>query len=447
MSSLDRNIDTDFRALRRIAQIVKNYSKTQCELIQNYLKVMCELESEIETEGYRQQLDEILHFSRQMELLKLNGLAFAVFLMNKADQLEMQQGASGSVALPTFHSGTGSYASMPCSTVSNPVSSSSVYPRPAYYRTEGYISTPAVPHGTYKPVTAHETATYTGNPQQICRLSGQNDFKEKQMENSASAKQDLDFQPDRHAQEVTAPCAGIGTFYEGNAQITPFCPNRYSKTQQSFSVSDTPDGRKVSVFDHPQESVKTAIFGQGYCVVNGKRYGGTCGLCALATILRRAGVDVQEQRVLEEAVYRGFCDDFENGQEEISFWEEKGATSVWDRKKLAQCFGMDVEILYEEPLEVLAKKVEAGYGVIISVMAGDEMYNPYHMYDGVHGGHALVLNSVERNVHTGEITAYYVIDSNGHDPETAGIRIPADDLSEAYEYRGCVANVTADIIW
>lgn len=221
---------------------------------------------------------------------------------------------------------------------------------------------------------------------------------------------------------------------------------RLAVTQQTTQIRSLSDGRRVSVFDHPEEAAKTAVYGQGYAMVEGKRYAGTCGICALATILRRAGIPVDEQKVLVAAVKQNLCCNVEDVAEENAY-QYRGGTYDGSRRELAAHFMLEMDDEIGRSLETLAEYVEKGHGVIIAVQAGKDGYNPDNRYFGAEGGHAIVLNSVERDLQTGAITAYYVIDSNGTDPASAGIRIPAEALEYAYMVRGCRANVTTNIIW
>ena len=221
--------------------------------------------------------------------------------------------------------------------------------------------------------------------------------------------------------------------------------NRYAVTLQPITIRQK-EGRLVTVFDHPEASINDAVYGQGNCVLDQKRYSGTCGICATATVLRRAGLPVDEQTVLAAAVKHHLCDNTDDA-DCTEAYRLRGGTSLADRSQIADIFTLRLEQKVESTLEELANKVERGHGVIISVLAGEGFYNPNNMYSGEQGGHALVLNSVERDAATGKILAYYVIDSNGYTPDTAGLRILADVLENAYMAQGSRANVTSDVIW
>ena len=247
---------------------------------------------------------------------------------------------------------------------------------------------------------------------------------------------------DLHMDNVSASERTDGTILP----TTPLRANQYAVTMQTITIRQAEDGTPVTVFDHPETSVQNAVYGQGYCMLGETRYAGTCGICATATILRKAGLPVNEQIVLATAVKHHLCDNTKDG-ERTDAYQWRGGTSPAHRSQIADFFTLSMEAKVEIPLEVLASKVEQGHGVIISVLAGEGFYNPNNMYSGNQGGHALVLDSVERDAATGKILAYYVIDSNGQTPDTAGLRIPTDTLKNAYLAQGARANITTEVIW
>lgn len=211
-----------------------------------------------------------------------------------------------------------------------------------------------------------------------------------------------------------------------------------SSTNQEFTYT-TIEGTAVKIFDHPNESVRNATIGQGSCTVNGHLYAGTCGDCSVSTILRRAGINMDEQAVVEYASQtRGTNGEF--------LCDDEGATSVNSRSEIACNLGCPMHSVHQRELSDLANRVENGYGVIIAVEAGTRGYNPNGWYSGQRGGHAIVLNSVVRDSNTNEIMGYYVIDSNGTE-NTASVYVSANDLERAFRLSGMRANVTDNIIW
>lgn len=332
------NINATPEVLRQAAELVRHYTSAQYQLMLDYFRAIRSLENEIQTLGYQDVQDQILHLCKEAEEQYSEGVRLCSLLIQKADILENNEDLRKSTATLSV-------------------------------RTE-------------------------------------------------SARLPAD----------------------------KIRPNRYAVTLQPITIRQAEDGSSVTVFDHPEKSVNDAVYGQGGCVLEQKRYAGTCGICATATLLRRAGLVVDEQTVLAAAVKHHLCDNTDDAHcaEAYRF---RGGTSLADRSQIADIFALQLEPEVEIPLGELANKVEQGHGVIISVLAGEGFYNPNNMYCGTQGGHALVLNSVERDAATRKILAYYVIDSNGHNPATAGIRVLADVLENAYAAQGYRANVTADIIW
>ncbi|MBA3072206.1 MAG: hypothetical protein FP831_01270 [Anaerolineae bacterium] len=206
------------------------------------------------------------------------------------------------------------------------------------------------------------------------------------------------------------------------------------------------NGKIVTVFDHPKVSVKNAIFNQGSAYPN--KFSGTCGCCCCATLMRKAGFNVDEKKVVDYASSKRD----ENGSslcmKDSIFSNENGGTNFLGRAKIIKGMsGLDVraEVI---PLSEVAKYVETGHGVIIGVNAciyAPELYGPYN--PNTPGGHALILESVVRDGLSREIVGYYVIDSNGSTAESACRFIEANHLTKAFEKQGCRANITERIIW
>jgi len=262
------------------------------------------------------------------------------------------------------------------------------------------------------------------------------------------------------------------------------------KTNQDYTYVTLEDGSVEKIFDHPEESVRYATIDQSgtNVIVDGKKYSGICALCDLTTLLNRAGVQVSVNEVVRYAVNNGLCETYEsieknrapqvqallnklNNTTNPAIQEELkiqivslmtisssivGGTTPANVKKIAKHFGLEAEtisktfmghrasFLNKPMLNSLATCVENGKGVYISVMAGGEKYNPNGWYGSKIGAHALVLNSVVRDAKTNEIKAFYLIDSNGENPQEASVRVSIKDLSSYFYTR---AFVTKNIIW
>lgn len=203
------------------------------------------------------------------------------------------------------------------------------------------------------------------------------------------------------------------------------------QTKQETIIKNI-NGRFVTIFDHPFDANPKRICNQGSAYPkeeypDGPR--GTCGCCACATIINKAGGNTNEHDIVDIALKNGFC-------------SRTGGTTADSRAKLLTHMGIDSEVTTGSSLEDLASQVEQGKGVIISVEAALFDCERYGL-----GGHALVLESVIRDADTGEIVEYVVVDSNGRNPRDAVIRVNPDILDIAFKYHGSQSTTTKNIIW
>lgn len=194
-------------------------------------------------------------------------------------------------------------------------------------------------------------------------------------------------------------------------------------------------GKYVTVFDHPFDvETKNNICRQGSAFPNGLK--GTCGNCAVGSIMNKAGFNFTEHSVVSYALSKNLCD-------------KKGGTSPYNWVRLLDDLaGIKSKAYINESLESLALKVEEGRGVIIGVSS--KTYKPewYGKPDCNNvGGHALVLESVIRDERTGEILEFVVTDSNGKSKQDACQQVSKKTLEEAYDILNRRAVVTDEIIW
>ena len=210
----------------------------------------------------------------------------------------------------------------------------------------------------------------------------------------------------------------------------------YEKTRQEFT-HDTIGGHDVLVFDHPRESAKNAIYNQGSA---SGAYKGTCGLCALGTVLRKAGFNVNEGKMISFAAANGYCAQGLTAG-------NNGGTSPGNLRDIAEKMGgLTLKPMQGQGLLSLAGEVESGKGVIVGVRAG--MLNSPIGYDPYNtAGHWVVLESVIRDVKSKDILGFMITDSNGDSPDRACQYVSLDTLSRAYSHDGCDALITEEIIW
>ena len=188
------------------------------------------------------------------------------------------------------------------------------------------------------------------------------------------------------------------------------------------------NGRKVTVFDHPFDSNSGRICNQGSAYPTGPQQ--TCGCCACATIINKAGGSATEHSTVAYAWNNHFCDN-------------EGRTTAQNWASILNGNNVGASVTNGTSLSNLASYVEQGRGVIIGVDA--RAYAP-DMYRS-HGGHAMVLESVIRDSETNEILEYVVADSNGSDSQSASRRVSASRLERAFERFGSLSVCTNQIIW
>ncbi|MCR5486146.1 MAG: hypothetical protein K6F35_01305 [Lachnospiraceae bacterium] len=150
---------------------------------------------------------------------------------------------------------------------------------------------------------------------------------------------------------------------------------------------------------------------------------GTCGLCAVANLLRMAGVNMTEKQVIDFAAPAGLCA-FDQGNDP----GENGGTDHLDRQSILAHFGVQSELFdvkgcgvdetydrktAEWTLEQLATFVTEGKGVIVNV-------NAYGLWGGFvcfdddptkyDDSHAVLLTGVKKDA-MGRVDGFYVCDS------------------------------------
>lgn len=198
--------------------------------------------------------------------------------------------------------------------------------------------------------------------------------------------------------------------------------------------------RKALVFDHPERSAKNAVINQGSAYPN--KIEGTCGLCAVGSLLRKAGISATEEDIVSYAAAYGLC---QIGK----MPSQNGGTSPRQLVSLLHsAVGINAVCDCGTTLGELAAAIENGQGVIIGVnpsVFNSAWYGEYNHNDSE--GHWIVLESVVRDAASGEILGYVILDSNGASPRTACQAISAPLLEEAYGIDGAVSVVTTDIIW
>lgn len=188
------------------------------------------------------------------------------------------------------------------------------------------------------------------------------------------------------------------------------------------------NGRNVTVFDHPFDSNSGRICNQGSAYPTGPQQ--TCGCCACATIINKAGGSATEHSTVAYAWNNHYCDN-------------EGRTTAQNWASILNGNNVSSSVTNGTSLSNLASYVEQGRGVIIGVEARAYAPDWYQC----RGGHAMVLESVIRDSETNEIIEYVVADSNGSDSQSASRRVSASRLERAFERFGSLSVCTNQIIW
>lgn len=172
---------------------------------------------------------------------------------------------------------------------------------------------------------------------------------------------------------------------------------------------------------------------------------GDCGLVSVCNILEMADVHTSEDEVVGRAIILGLCE-----YSELNKPADNGGTSVLDRKTMLETYGISTVILDSKSeagsLEALARYVEAGHGVNISVNAGYAWDNPSYIGDGG-SNHSIIVTGAAWDPDTGALKGLFVCDSGLTDEPSAARFLSAEVLQDAYlDAPGCTALVTTESI-
>lgn len=215
---------------------------------------------------------------------------------------------------------------------------------------------------------------------------------------------------------------------------------KLAQTNQSFQTVMS-GNRELKVFDRPSQSSQIAVFNQGSAFPG--QIEGTCGMCAVGSVLRLAGVNASEKDVTAFAVANGLCT---TGQARSG---RNGGTSGLQLAEILNGLGgISAEVKRGESLENLAQSIAQGKGVIIGVRAS-ALNQPWYDPDKTDPpwAHWIVLQSVMRDAKTDEILGFYIFDSNGSSSDTTLQFIPTSRIQNAYARWQSQSVTTTDIIW
>lgn len=217
-------------------------------------------------------------------------------------------------------------------------------------------------------------------------------------------------------------------------------PRDLPVTQQEFKKDL--DGNDI--YNSPLETADSLCPKQGKARFG---FGGTCGLCSVANLLRLAGVDISEGDIIDFASKTNAPNSSSKLCETGHLLPgQNGGTSADDRKEILSHFGIESGVFDIETdkngnptrsnIENIAKYVSEGRGVIISIHA-------YSLWRDdprpVNDYHAITVTSVKRSP-SGEILGFYV-----HDTGIGGTHYySASKIQESLS--GAPMNVTYQIL-
>lgn len=208
-----------------------------------------------------------------------------------------------------------------------------------------------------------------------------------------------------------------------------FSPRILQKTEQNWHLSQND---QCKIYNDPINTGKSLVARQG-C---DPQYRGTCGIVSCVNILRLAGrSSTTEEEVLRYAL--------ENSSKKRSLCinhgspPSNGGTSPQNRKDILSAFGIESELI-PASIESIAKHVEEGRGVIISVYAG----RLWGDFSKCNLSHAVAVTSVKRSM-TGDLIGFYICDSGTFGKDNARF-YKAEAIQKALSPK--FMNVTTSII-
>ena len=194
-----------------------------------------------------------------------------------------------------------------------------------------------------------------------------------------------------------------GSLIRGMRPVAGATPRSLESTEQQWTINNG-----ESIYDHPEEMSHFLYASQGSAY--SANFGGTCGLCSCANVLRLAGVELGEKEMIDFAAPNKLCDYVMNEP------DASGGTGPLDRQVILAHFGIDSSIVgvdkyggsaTYETMDKIADAVSAGKGVIASVHA-NTLYASGPAEDDFH---AVTITSVRKD-RFGNIAGFYIADSN-----------------------------------
>ena len=199
-----------------------------------------------------------------------------------------------------------------------------------------------------------------------------------------------------------------------------------------------PEVGEVMVFGDPFEVGKNLDDCQGDNEFNVK---GNCGLLTITNMLRLGGFHITESDVTKFALENNLCTD--------GVWMDpysRGGTTVMNRQEILTRYGIESSFTFDTyeagGLNEIARYVEQGYGVNISVNAGYAWDSPSNIGDGS-TNHSILVTGTAYDPNTGELKGLYVCDSGLTQQDSKAFFLSTNRLQDCYvEARGACMLVT-----
>lgn len=187
-------------------------------------------------------------------------------------------------------------------------------------------------------------------------------------------------------------------------------------TSQEF-VRTTVRGRDAVVFDHPQQLATRLHTSQGN---NTFDMDGTCSLASTANMLTISGRPTEEQEIVEHARNNGLCSI--TGGTDINFVRLQ---RIW------RDFGEPGLVLMGDSPEQLARAIEDGHGVVLSVNDSILYGEPCTDID-VSPNHAVTATSVARDPNTNEILGFFICNTGRGIGSDGGMFVSTERMNAAH---------------
>lgn len=225
-------------------------------------------------------------------------------------------------------------------------------------------------------------------------------------------------------------------FKESNPQEYQFFKDHifYGKEfsmDNTTQISDRTNNIENATYGNPLELGKILDYDQGD---NDLGFNGTCGLVSCGNVLREAGIYISENDIVHFAANNGLCDITDDPN-------SCGGTTADQRAEILTDAGIPSHADYNRNLEDIAKDIQDGKGVMISVNAGILWDDP-SVYGTGESNHAITVTGYETDDTTGEIIGFYVCDSGRCEESDSTRFIPIDEMKEAYDVPGHSAVIT-----